>query len=134
VRIRLLGGFSVSVGLRSIEEGQWRLKKAASLIKLLALEPGHRLHRERVMDLLWPELDLEAAANNLRYTLYHARRILSPHPAAASRYLPFEGEQLALYPSGPLWVDVEAFEEAAVSTRQPRRGGIKSGERNVRDP
>src|SRR5919199_1441029 len=99
VRIRLLGGFSVSVGLRrSIEQSQWRLKKAASLVKLLALAEGHRLHRERVMDLLWPELDLEAAANNLHYTLYHARRILEAHPADTSRYLPFEGEQLALYP------------------------------------
>ena len=37
VRIRLLGGFRVSVGERSIGEERWRLKKAASLVKLLAL-------------------------------------------------------------------------------------------------
>jgi hypothetical protein len=44
VRVRLLGGFSVSVGPRTVEEGRWRLRKAASLIKLLALAPQHRLH------------------------------------------------------------------------------------------
>ena len=52
VRVKLLGGFRVSVGPRVIEERSWSLKKARSLVKVLALAPGHRLHRERVMDLL----------------------------------------------------------------------------------
>jgi DNA-binding SARP family transcriptional activator len=55
VRIRLLGGFSVSIGSRTIEESAWRLRKAASLVKVLALASGHRLHREQVMELLWPD-------------------------------------------------------------------------------
>ena len=49
VRIRLLGGFSVSVGDRSVWKDAWRLRKAASLVKLLALAPGHRLHREQAI-------------------------------------------------------------------------------------
>jgi len=52
VRIWLLGGFKVSVGSRIIEGDKWRLKKAATLLKLLALDPGHSLHREQVMDVL----------------------------------------------------------------------------------
>jgi hypothetical protein len=40
MRIRLLGGFRVSVGEHSIGDDQWRLRKAASLVKLLALQPG----------------------------------------------------------------------------------------------
>jgi DNA-binding SARP family transcriptional activator len=87
VRIGLLGGFSVTVGDRKTDEGAWRLRKAASLIKLLALAPGHRLHRERAMDLLWPDLGLRAASNNLRQTLHVARRTLHPDPQIASRYL-----------------------------------------------
>src|SRR5215210_3551040 len=65
VRIWLLGGFRVSVGSRTIEASGWRLRKAANLVKLLALAPGHRPHRERVMAALWPELDEKSAANNL---------------------------------------------------------------------
>ena len=50
LRVRLLGGFRVSVGSRSTEEDEWRLKKAKNLVKLLALTtPRHRLHREQVM-------------------------------------------------------------------------------------
>ena len=65
VRARLLGRFGVSVGSRVITEDDWRLRKAASLVKLLVLAPGHRLHREQVLELLWPDLKPAAAANNL---------------------------------------------------------------------
>ena len=52
VRVWLLGGFRVSVGPRTIEHDQWRLRKAAASVKLLALTPGHSLHREQAMDTL----------------------------------------------------------------------------------
>ena len=118
VRIGLLGGFSVTVGERKVSESAWRLRKAASLLKLLALAPGHRLHRERAMDLLWPESGKKAASNNLRQTLHVARRTLHHDPEIASRLLNVSGEQLALCPDGQLWVDVEAFEEAAATARR----------------
>ena len=73
VRIWLLGGFKVSIGSRLIEKSAWRLRKASALVKLLALAPGHRLHREQVMDFLWPDLGKKAASNNLRQTLHAAR-------------------------------------------------------------
>ena len=120
VRIGLLGGFSVSVGDRKVDESAWRLRKAASLLKLLSLAPGHRLHRERVMDLLWPEAGKKAASNNLRQTLHVARKILHPDPEIASRYLSVSGEQLLLCPHGRLWVDAEVFEEAANTARRSK--------------
>jgi hypothetical protein len=36
-RVKMLCGFSVSVGSRVLEENAWRLKNAAALVKLLAL-------------------------------------------------------------------------------------------------
>src|SRR5829696_9646864 len=118
VRIWLLGGFRVSVGSRTIEDKQWRLRKAAALVKLLSLAQGHGLHREQAMDLLWPDSDTRAASNNLRQTLHAARGTLDP--TAASRYLASEDEALVLCPEGNLWVDLDAFEESAVSARRSR--------------
>jgi predicted ATPase/DNA-binding SARP family transcriptional activator/DNA-binding CsgD family transcriptional regulator len=120
VRVRLLGGFQVSVGERIIEANEWRLRKAASLIKLLALAPNHRLHREQAMETLWSELGARAASNNLGGTLHAARRTLEPDPAMSSLYVSLRDEQLALCPGGRLWVDVEAFEEAAATARRSR--------------
>ena len=86
---------------------------------MLALAPGYWMHREQAMELLWPNLDPEAALNNLHHTLHVARRVLEPSaPASAtSRYLRLWDQRLALCPEGPLWVDVEAFEEAATAAR-----------------
>ena len=104
----------------------WRRARGGSgrpqpLVKLLALAPGHHLHRERAMDLLWPDQGRRAAANNLSQALHAARRALGPDDAqAASSYLASQGEQLVLCPGGELWVDVEAFEEAAATARRSR--------------
>ena len=118
VRVWMLGGFWVSVGSRTITQDAWRLRKAAALVKLLALAPGHRLHREQGIDILWPNSSRRAASNSLRKTLHTTRRILDPD--AGSRCLASEGESLVLCPAGDLWVDVEAFEEAAATARRAR--------------
>lgn len=116
VRVRLLGRFGVSVGPQAIEASRWRLRKAEGLVKLLALAQGHRLHREQVMDTLWPDLDAKSAANNLHRALHAARGALG----AAGRYLPLRGDLLELCPDGRLWVDVEVFEEATATARRSR--------------
>src|SRR3712207_4993842 len=123
IRVRLLGGFSVWVGSRGVGEGAWRLRKAKSLVKLLSLSSGHALQREQLMDLLWPELGKEAATNNLRVSLHAARRALTPDSVAASHYLASEEERIALCPEVELWVDAEAFEEAANNARRSREPG-----------
>jgi|SRR5215216_1874002 len=122
VRIKVLGGFEVTVGARTIEEGAWRLRKAANLVKLLALASGNRLHREQLMYTLWPELGMSAASNNLRQTVHAARRTLDP--AMGSSYLASRDESLVLCPESSLWVDVDAFEEAARSARRSREPAL----------
>ena len=120
MRVWLLGGFRVSVGSHAIAGDAWRSRKAAALVKLLALAPEHRLHREQVMDLLWPNLGKKAASNNLRQVLYGVRRILNPTSDSHNRYLRLHDERLALCPRGDLRVDVDAFEEAAATARHSR--------------
>jgi DNA-binding SARP family transcriptional activator len=123
MRVRLLGGFKVSLGSRVIEEDAWHRRKAKSLVKVLALSPGHALHREQIMELLWPELGKRAATNNLRGSLHAARAALASDPVAAYQYLASKEERIALCPEVELWVDVEAFEEAANAARRSRDPG-----------
>ncbi|HET7130161.1 MAG TPA: BTAD domain-containing putative transcriptional regulator [Gaiellaceae bacterium] len=109
IRIGLFGGFRVEVDGQSIPEQAWRQRKPAALVKLLALSPRHKLHREQVMDALWPELAPAAAAANLRKALHYARRL-------AEGSIQSVGELVAL-PSGA-WVDVDAFRSAADRARR----------------
>src|SRR5919204_2234603 len=75
-RVRLLGDFEVEVDGRGVSPAEWRHRRGSDLVKLLALEPGHRMHRERVMAALWPDLGAEAASANLRKAVHFARRAL----------------------------------------------------------
>ena len=61
VSIHLLGRFAVSVDGRDVPAVDWRRDRAAALVKLLALSPGHRIHREQAMERFWPDADPEAA-------------------------------------------------------------------------
>jgi DNA-binding SARP family transcriptional activator len=106
LRIWLLGEFRVEVDSRPVPDGSWRRNKAKAVVKLLALAPRHRLHREQLMDLLWPELAADAAAANLRKAVHFARQSLAPE------HLALRDELLRLQ-APRLWVDVDAFEAAA---------------------
>ncbi|HTP21851.1 MAG TPA: tetratricopeptide repeat protein [Solirubrobacteraceae bacterium] len=107
VSVTLLGGFAASVDGRSVPDTVWRLRKARELVKLLALAPGHRLHREQAMDVLWRDRAPAAAANNLHQAIYVARRALG---AGA---IELREELLRLNAE----VDVERFERATADAR-----------------
>lgn len=109
-RITVLGAFAVERdGVVAPEDG-WRRRQAASLVKLLALTPGRRAHREQVIDALWPEHTADAAAPKLHKATYYARRALGGNDALSS-----VGDVLTLLPDDEVIVDAVAFEEAATA-------------------
>jgi predicted ATPase/DNA-binding SARP family transcriptional activator len=114
LQIQLFGAFEVRVGDEVVPEGAWRLRKGKSLVKLLALSPERRIHRERATELLWPDRTSESAANNFHQALYVARRAFEVAGADAGGVLPLRDDMLLLYPNGLVAVDVDAFESAAV--------------------
>jgi DNA-binding SARP family transcriptional activator len=112
--IQLLGAFSVWVAGDQVPDGTWRLRRAKSLIKLLALAPERRLHREQAVEQLWPG---EApAGNSLHQVLYTARRALGPD---AGERLVLRDDVVALV-GDDVWVDVDAFERAGAEARTRR--------------
>lgn len=117
LRVQLLGGFQVWVEGELIPASRWR-RKSAALVKLLALSPAQRLHREEVLEQLWPERSSKAALNNLHATLHAARRSLElPTPAP---YLRFAGDLLVLDPSDRVCVDVALFLRHSRQARRTR--------------
>src|SRR5262249_19595215 len=108
VSIKLIGGFAVFSDGEPLAEVRWRLRKGRPLGKLLALAPGHRLHREQLMDALWPDSDPAAAANNLNQVVHAARRVLGAEMIELSDQL------LTLHAE----VDVDDFERAAGHARR----------------
>lgn len=110
LRIRLLGGFAVSVDGVEIADDEWPSRRATQLVQLLALADGQRLPREQVIDALWPQLDPDAGAANLRKAAHHARHAM--HGAAA---VALQGGQVVLGPGQAVEVDAARFEQLAAA-------------------
>jgi predicted ATPase/DNA-binding SARP family transcriptional activator len=116
VAIRLLGGFEVTVADHPVAADAWRLRKAKTLVKLLALARGHRLHREALVAVLWPDRDGASATNNLHQALYVARRAL----AGTSGALCLRDDVVLLSEGAMPWLDTDAFEAACRRAHQTR--------------
>ncbi|HYT09952.1 MAG TPA: AAA family ATPase, partial [Mycobacteriales bacterium] len=108
VEIDLLGGFAVRVDRRAVPAGEWRRRQAAALVKLLALAPRRTLHREQVIDALWPDAGVDDAAPRLHKAAHYARRSLGD-----PRALVLAGDTVSLFPDADVAVDAEAFERCA---------------------
>ena len=55
--------------------------RALSVLRLLALHAGRPVHREVLMDSLWPEVEPDASRHSLQVAVSSLRKLLPPHPA-----------------------------------------------------
>ncbi|MFG2524553.1 ATP-binding protein [Streptomyces sp. NPDC048527] len=114
LRLHLFGGFRVTRDGGPELAERWPRPSARALVKLLAVSPGHSLHREQAMDICWPDADASAALGSLRVALHAARRALEPElaPRATSSYLTADGALLRLDPRA-VWIDADHAEHLA---------------------
>jgi len=103
-----MGGFQLEVAGQPVPDDAWRLRRAKTVIKLLALTPERRLHREQLAEALWPEG--EGSPAGLHQVLYVARK------AIGAGSLSMRDDVVELNGTG-IWIDVEAFEEAGAAAR-----------------
>jgi DNA-binding SARP family transcriptional activator len=108
LHVRLLGGFEVVVDGQLIPEDAWRRRRAAGLVKLLLLAPGHRMVRELAIEALWPGIDKFAGGRNLRKAAHYGRQTLGLPDAIV-----LDGTTVALLPGGRVKTDVEEFDRDA---------------------
>lgn len=107
VAVRLLGGFAIAIdGVPARLD--WPGRRPAELVQLLAITPGNRLFRDQVIDCLWPDLDLDAGAANLRKSAHLARRVLGEESAVVLRQ-----QQVLLFPNSEVTSDLLAFQQLA---------------------
>ena len=111
LEIRCLGRFEVR--RNGVLIGEWRRDKARTLFKYL-VDRRHPVHRDVLIELLWPESDSHAASNSLRVTLHALRQALGRTFGGATNltdYVALDGTNVSLNHGSDLWIDVEAFSE-----------------------
>lgn len=108
-RVEMLGRIRAVLPTGPVD--RFRTQKAAWILAYLALRPGQRVPRERLVDLLWPEVDLPAGRDNLKNALSTLRRQIEPPGVEPGSVLVADRLLLGLN-SGAVSTDVEEFERA----------------------
>ncbi len=80
---------------------------------MLALAPGQRAPRDRLLEALWPAQDPATATHNLHQAMYVARRAL--RHSGLPDLLTMDGDQVVLCPAGVVRVDAFEFESRAAA-------------------
>lgn len=80
----LFGPFRITRDEQPLGEANWRRNKAKMLLKWLLLNPGDLFSVEQLSKLLWPDIAVTAAANNLHVILHYLRHVLEPELASGS--------------------------------------------------
>jgi DNA-binding SARP family transcriptional activator len=104
VSITMLGEFAIQIDNRRIGLEAFERRGAAELVQLLAMQPGRRLHRERVLDALWPGVPADRISNHLHKAASYARKALE-----LSKAIVLRSEHVSLLPNHKVAVDVDVL-------------------------
>jgi DNA-binding SARP family transcriptional activator len=97
-----------------------RRAKVRALFSVLALYRGQTVHRDRLLDTLWPDRARKAALHNLNTTVYHLRHSLEPtlEHGPDSTYIQRRGHLYLLAGGRTHWLDVDEFEKRLAAARR----------------
>jgi len=73
VRVFTMGHFALAADGSGLDVDNWRRKQAAILFKILISHVGRPVHRERLIEWLWPDTDPERGWKRLKVTVSFLR-------------------------------------------------------------
>ena len=117
VSIRCFGGFRMEVDGRPVDTARVRAR-ARSALRLLAMQTGTAVHREVLIEALWPDLPAAAGTRNLQVTVSALRGLLEPDSERGKAQLLVrtgDAYGITLPPGG--YADTKAFTAAVQSWR-----------------
>ncbi len=111
LRIQTLGGFRVWRDGVEIDSTAWGREKALHLFQFFVTMRRQPLHKEQIIDRLWPELDAETGDRDFKVALNAVNKTIEPEraPRAEPRFIRRYGLAYGLNME-EAWVDADAFE------------------------
>lgn len=112
LRVRALGAFRVWRGGEELGARAWGREKARQLFHLLLAHRGQFLPKTRIIDTLWPDLDLNTADGTFRVALNALNKALEPERKGKQepRFVLRQGTSYGLAGGTDVWLDVAEFE------------------------
>jgi PAS domain S-box-containing protein len=110
-----LGGFGIVMAGRSVDVAKWKRKQAVTLLKYLITQLGRPVHRERLLDCLWPGVDRRRGLGRLKVTMYYLRHELRANGMRDEVVKTIDHSYLLRRDA--VWVDVDVFERLVTEGR-----------------
>jgi len=107
LQARCFGAFELTVDGMAVDLGAVK-PRVRSLARLLALQGGSLLHRERIIDCLWPEGDAKVGLRNLQVAISSLRQVVDVVREGDAYRLAFEGDGRAATDVSMFWASVNA--------------------------
>lgn len=79
--VTLFGGLSLTADAGEVDLGEVRPRARAAFM-VLALHAGRPIHRETLIDLLWPDSSVKQGTRSLQVAISALRKLLEAHPGA----------------------------------------------------
>jgi DNA-binding SARP family transcriptional activator len=127
VQLRCFGGFALAIGGRPFDESAAKPMERA-LLHLLAMRAGEQVHREDLIEALWPEADPDAGLHRLQVAVSSLRRLLVPDPQVHPRFLVREGDSYRLFLPDDADVDIWEVEAQLRRANAARTAGHAAAE------
>jgi DNA-binding SARP family transcriptional activator len=128
-QLRVLGGFGLTIGGVPVDESSVRLR-ARQTLHMLALHAGRSVHRDVLMQAIWPDSRPDAGCRNVHVAISSLRHLLEPDARRGqSLLLQRRGDSYSLIlPSGSC-CDLLDFEVMLASPRAARLSADLPAER-----
>lgn len=112
LHVRALGPFKLYRGKEEVSPREWQREKAKSLFQLLLVNRKGYLHKDQILEALWPGLDPDVASAHFKVALNTMLNVIEPgRPARLSPfYVNRQGPLYGLNPVSGYWVDADEFE------------------------
>jgi DNA-binding SARP family transcriptional activator len=131
LEVRLLGGFGLRLHGQPVDLSAVR-PRARAVLRVLALNAGHAVHRETIEAALWPEAGSDAAGRSLHVAVAALRRVLEPGAGRGTfQVLRRDGDAYRLDLPPGATVDLLQFEAALGQGRAAREHGDEAAARRA---
>ena len=131
IRLKCLGGFALSINGHSVDDSTAKPMER-SLLHLLAMKADEPVHREALIDALWPDAELDAGLHRLQVAVSSLRRLLGGVYAEGAGLLTRDGDSYRLALPGGSAVDVLEVERAVqAATRSRSTGDVEAEEESL---
>jgi LuxR family transcriptional regulator, maltose regulon positive regulatory protein len=124
LRVFTLGHFGLAVAGEGLNVDSWKRKQATVVLKCLVNNLDRPVHRERLIEWLWPDADPERGWERLKVTISFLRGQLRTG-GAKDEIIETVGESYLLRRDS-VWVDSDAFNSLVTEGSASLRDGKRS--------